>query len=89
MSFLKEHNPEVAVQEEDLENTNIPHIEDLMEFISSQELGDNWNNMDSFIRWVSLSEDPDAQAVASLIMGLDIKRNQDIMPQKGEQDKDY
>ncbi|KZT10483.1 uncharacterized protein LAESUDRAFT_755979 [Laetiporus sulphureus 93-53] len=89
MSFLKERNPEVAVQEEDLEDTNIPHIEDLMEFVGSQELGDNWNDMDSFIRWVSLSEDPDAQAVASLIMGLDTKRNQDRAPQKGEQDKDY
>ncbi|KZT02996.1 uncharacterized protein LAESUDRAFT_762413 [Laetiporus sulphureus 93-53] len=83
MSFLKEHNPEVAVQEEDLEDTNIPHIEDLMKFVSSQELGDNWNDMDSFIRWVSLSEDPDAQVIASLIMGLNTKRNQDRAPQKG------
>ncbi|KZT04067.1 uncharacterized protein LAESUDRAFT_761420 [Laetiporus sulphureus 93-53] len=89
MSFLKKHNLEVAVQEEDLKNTNIPHIEDLMEFIGSQELDDNWNDMDSFIRWVSLSEDPDVQAVASLIMGLDTKRNQDRVPQNGEQDKDY
>ncbi|KZT11745.1 uncharacterized protein LAESUDRAFT_754304 [Laetiporus sulphureus 93-53] len=80
---------QVAVQKEDLEDTNILHIEDLMEFVGSQELGDNWDDMDSFNRWMSLSEDPDAQAVVSLIMDLDTKRNQDRAPQNGEQDKDY
>ena len=50
----------IAVQDEDLENIKIPHMEDMMEFIDSQELDHNWNGMDSFIRWISLSEDPEA-----------------------------
>ena len=85
------HTNVLAIQEEDLDEVHIGHIEDLEEsYIGTPDnAGDAWSDGDSFIRWIALSEDPDAQKAAYYILGLDTKRDSKDIPEAKERDKDY